>query len=204
VLGQVRCKFVHNASQLALSSATDRGTQTLRRKAQLPHVFPQAEPALRTWCQHRSGLPLQEFDADSASSQIFFLLKESELTPSQANILDGRYAVFGYIVDNEDFLADLKVGDTIESIRVIQGLENLQNPSYKVRTRCSGLRAPQYLINVFFYCLFVTLNMMNWSRRWSFDDHLTISAGQAFLSERAPQNVGVALTQGLQNLQKPR
>lgn len=73
----------------------------------------------------------EEFDADSASSQIFFLLKESELTPSQANILDGRYAVFGYIVDNEDFLADLKVGDTIESIRVIQGLENLQNPSYK-------------------------------------------------------------------------
>ncbi|GAQ78527.1 hypothetical protein KFL_000140480 [Klebsormidium nitens] len=73
----------------------------------------------------------EEFDADSASSQIFFLLKESELTPSQANILDGRYSVFGYIVDNEDFLADLKVGDSIESMRVVQGIENLQNPSYK-------------------------------------------------------------------------
>ncbi|CAI7857576.1 unnamed protein product, partial [Closterium sp. NIES-53] len=50
----------------------------------------------------------EEFDNDSASSQIFWLLKESELTPSSANILDGRYAVFGYIVENADFLADLK------------------------------------------------------------------------------------------------
>ena len=40
-----------------------------------------------------------EFDNNSASSQVFWLLKESELTPSGANLLDGRYAVFGYIVD---------------------------------------------------------------------------------------------------------
>lgn len=33
-----------------------------------------------------------EFDNNSASSQWFFLLKESELTPSGTNILDGRYA----------------------------------------------------------------------------------------------------------------
>ncbi|XP_050382713.1 peptidyl-prolyl cis-trans isomerase, chloroplastic isoform X1 [Argentina anserina] len=73
-----------------------------------------------------------EFENNSASSQIFWLLKESELTPSNANILDGRYAVFGYIIDNEDFLADLKVGDVIESIQVVSGLENLVNPSYKI------------------------------------------------------------------------
>eukprot|EP00245_Coleochaete_scutata_P004856 TRINITY_DN178_c0_g2_i1.p1 TRINITY_DN178_c0_g2~~TRINITY_DN178_c0_g2_i1.p1 ORF type:complete len:375 (+),score=92.00 TRINITY_DN178_c0_g2_i1:62-1126(+) len=72
----------------------------------------------------------EEFSNDSASSQIFWLLKESELTPSSANILDGRYAVFGYVVDNEDFLADLKVGDIIESIKVINGLDNLVNPTY--------------------------------------------------------------------------
>ncbi|KAK9925276.1 hypothetical protein M0R45_033605 [Rubus argutus] len=71
-----------------------------------------------------------EFENNSASSQIFWLLKESELTPSNANILDGRYAVFGYIVENEDFLADLKVGDVIESIQVVSGLENLVNPTY--------------------------------------------------------------------------
>ncbi|PRQ53879.1 putative peptidylprolyl isomerase [Rosa chinensis] len=73
-----------------------------------------------------------EFENNSASSQIFWLLKESELTPSNANILDGRYAVFGYITENEDFLADVKVGDVIESIQVVSGLENLANPSYKI------------------------------------------------------------------------
>lgn len=50
-----------------------------------------------------------EFDNNSASSQVFFLLKESELTPSGANLLDGRYAVFGYVVDGQDLLGDMKV-----------------------------------------------------------------------------------------------
>ncbi|XP_045812441.1 peptidyl-prolyl cis-trans isomerase CYP38, chloroplastic [Trifolium pratense] len=73
-----------------------------------------------------------EFEDNSGSSQVFWLLKESELTPSNANILDGRYAVFGYVTQNEDFLADLKVGDVIESIQVVSGLDNLVNPSYKI------------------------------------------------------------------------
>lgn len=74
----------------------------------------------------------QEFENNSASSQVFWLLKESELTPSNANILDGRYAVFGYVTENEDLLADLKVGDVIESIQVVAGIDNLVNPSYKI------------------------------------------------------------------------
>ncbi|KVI02570.1 Cyclophilin-like peptidyl-prolyl cis-trans isomerase domain-containing protein [Cynara cardunculus var. scolymus] len=78
------------------------------------------------------GVTLEEFENNSASSQIFWLLKESELTPSNANILDGRYSVFGYVTQNEDFLADLKVGDVIESIQVVAGLDNLVNPSYKI------------------------------------------------------------------------
>ncbi|XP_039116296.1 peptidyl-prolyl cis-trans isomerase, chloroplastic [Dioscorea cayenensis subsp. rotundata] len=73
-----------------------------------------------------------EFANNSASSQVFWLLKESELTPSNANILDGRYAVFGYVTENEDYLADLKVGDVIESIQVVSGLDNLVNPTYKI------------------------------------------------------------------------
>lgn len=73
-----------------------------------------------------------EFENNSASSQVFWLLKESELTPSNANILDGRYAVFGYVTENQDNLADLKVGDVIESIQVVSGLDNLVNPSYKI------------------------------------------------------------------------
>ena len=43
------------------------------------------------------------------SSQIFFLLKESELTPSGANLLDGRYSVFGYITEGADLLNDANV-----------------------------------------------------------------------------------------------
>nr|XP_043606563.1 peptidyl-prolyl cis-trans isomerase CYP38, chloroplastic [Erigeron canadensis] len=74
----------------------------------------------------------EEFENNSGSSQVFWLLKESELTPSNANILDGRYAVFGYVTQNEDFLADLKVGDVIDSIQVVDGLDNLVNPSYKI------------------------------------------------------------------------
>ncbi|KAK8938444.1 hypothetical protein KSP39_PZI010863 [Platanthera zijinensis] len=73
-----------------------------------------------------------EFENNSASSQVFWLLKESELTPSNSNILDGRYAVFGYVTENEDYLADLKVGDIIESIQVVSGLDNLVNPSYRI------------------------------------------------------------------------
>ncbi|KAI3871424.1 hypothetical protein MKX03_030767 [Papaver bracteatum] len=74
----------------------------------------------------------EEFEDNSGSSQVFWLLKESELTPSNANILDGRYSVFGYVVKNEDLLADLKVGDVIESIQVVSGLDNLVNPTYKI------------------------------------------------------------------------
>ncbi|CAH9090695.1 unnamed protein product [Cuscuta europaea] len=73
-----------------------------------------------------------EFENNSGSSQVFWLLKESELTPSNANILDGRYAVFGYVIKNEDLLADLKVGDVIESMQVVSGLDNLVNPTYKI------------------------------------------------------------------------
>eukprot|EP01018_Ginkgo_biloba_P013627 Gb_08385 [translate_table: standard] len=79
-----------------------------------------------------TAMARDEFENDSASSQIFWLLKESELTPSNANILDGRYTVFGYVTENQDYLADLKVGDVIESAHVVSGIDNLVNPSYKI------------------------------------------------------------------------
>jgi cyclophilin family peptidyl-prolyl cis-trans isomerase len=68
-----------------------------------------------------------EFDNNSASSQVFFLLKESELTPSGANLLDGRYAVFGYVVEGQDALGLMRVGDKIEYVKVVSGAENLVN-----------------------------------------------------------------------------
>lgn len=69
-----------------------------------------------------------EFEANSASSQVFWLLKESELTPSGANLLDGRYAVLGYVVDGAELLADVQVGDKIEYIKVVSGGDLLQAP----------------------------------------------------------------------------
>ena len=37
------------------------------------------------------------------------MMQESELTPSGANLLDGRYAVFGYVVEGQDLLTQLQV-----------------------------------------------------------------------------------------------
>lgn len=41
--------------------------------------------------------------------KVFFLLKENELTPSGANLLDGRFAVFGYVTEGADLLGSFKV-----------------------------------------------------------------------------------------------
>ena len=66
-----------------------------------------------------------EFEPNSASSQFFFLLRDSELTPSGSNLLDGRYAVFGYVTEGKDYLESLQVGDKIESVKVLDGADNL-------------------------------------------------------------------------------
>ncbi len=71
-----------------------------------------------------------EYDADSASSQFFWLLFESDLTPAGKNLLDGRYACFGYTVDGADLLRAVKEGDVIKEAKVIEGLENLKQPNY--------------------------------------------------------------------------
>ena len=62
-------------------------------------------------------------------NQFFFFLFEPELTPAGRNLLDGRYAVFGYLIDGKEILDKLKEGDEIESATVIQGIENLVQPS---------------------------------------------------------------------------
>lgn len=68
-------------------------------------------------------------DANGGSSQFFFFLFEPELTPAGLNLLDGRYAVFGYVVENKEVLEQLGQGDRIESARVVAGAENLVQPT---------------------------------------------------------------------------
>ncbi len=64
-------------------------------------------------------------DPNGGSSQFFFFLFEPELTPAGRNLLDGRYAIFGYVTEGKEVLEALKQGDKIESAQVISGLENL-------------------------------------------------------------------------------
>lgn len=69
-----------------------------------------------------------ETEPDGGSSQFFFFLFEPELTPAGLNLLDGRYAVFGYVVEGKEVLDKLKQGDKIISAKVIDGAEYLVPP----------------------------------------------------------------------------
>ncbi|HEY9694509.1 MAG TPA: peptidylprolyl isomerase [Oculatellaceae cyanobacterium] len=69
-----------------------------------------------------------EPEPNGGSSQFFFFLFDSELTPAGRNLLDGRYTVFGYLVDGKEVLKELKAGDKIQSAKVIQGIDNLVEP----------------------------------------------------------------------------
>lgn len=61
---------------------------------------------------------------DSASSQFYFALADLPF-------LDGDYAVFGYVTDGMDVVNKIQQGDRIESVKVIQGIENLKKPEDK-------------------------------------------------------------------------
>ncbi|MGB3241158.1 MAG: peptidylprolyl isomerase [Geitlerinemataceae cyanobacterium] len=73
------------------------------------------------------GMAHPDLDLNGGSSQFFFFLFEPELTPAGLNLLDGRYAVFGYVVEGEKVLDKLGKGDKIESMKVVRGAENLVN-----------------------------------------------------------------------------
>lgn len=74
------------------------------------------------------GWAREEYDANSGSSQFFWLLFDSDLTPAGKNVLDGRYPCFGYVVEGADFLRDMKEDDVIVSAKVTDGLNYLVLP----------------------------------------------------------------------------
>ena len=53
-------------------------------------------------------------------------LYEAELTPAGLNLVDGRNAAYGYVVNGFDVLEELSTDDRIESISVIDGADGLQ------------------------------------------------------------------------------
>ncbi|NET56749.1 MAG: peptidylprolyl isomerase [Symploca sp. SIO2E6] len=83
------------------------------------------EPVLPFSAYGTLAMARPESDPNGASSQFFFFLFEAELTPAGINLMDGRYTVFGYVVKNKELLRKLKVGDVIESAKVVEGAENL-------------------------------------------------------------------------------
>jgi len=74
------------------------------------------------------GWAREEYEPNTGSSQFFWLLFDSDLTPAGKNLLDGRYPVFGYVVEGADFLRDVKENDIIVSAKVTEGASNLVQP----------------------------------------------------------------------------
>lgn len=87
------------------------------------------EPVLPFSAFGTLGMARPQDDLNGGSSQFFFFLFEAEMTPAGLNLLDGRYAVFGYVVEGKEILDNLGRGDRIVSARVTDGLENLVEPA---------------------------------------------------------------------------
>ena len=68
-------------------------------------------------------------DPNGGSSQFFFFKFDTEVTPPGYNLMDGRYSVFGYLTEGKEVLEELTAGDKIVSAKVIEGSENLKQPS---------------------------------------------------------------------------
>ena len=75
------------------------------------------------------GMARPNEDVNAGSSQFFFFLFEPEMTPAGLNLIDGRYAAFGYVIDGENVLKEMIAGDKIVSAKVIDGAENLVKAS---------------------------------------------------------------------------
>jgi peptidylprolyl isomerase len=71
------------------------------------------------------GMARPSDNENGASSQFFFYLFEPELAPAGFNLLDGRYAAFGYVIEGSEILYKLQKGDLILKAEVISGGENL-------------------------------------------------------------------------------
>jgi len=85
-----------------------------------------AEPVLPFATYGTLGWAHSDERLDDGSSQFFFFLYEAELTPAGLNLVDGRNAAFGYVVEGMDVLHELTVDDRILTAKVIDGAQNLK------------------------------------------------------------------------------
>lgn len=74
------------------------------------------------------ALARPDTEPNGGSSQFFFFKFDGELTPPGFNLMDGRYSVFGYLVEGKDTLDKLTNEDKVISAKVVEGAENLIEP----------------------------------------------------------------------------
>mmetsp|Transcript_59768 Transcript_59768/g.142224 ORF Transcript_59768/g.142224 Transcript_59768/m.142224 type:complete len:498 (-) Transcript_59768:92-1585(-) len=74
------------------------------------------------------SLARQEIDNDSASAAFFIFLFESDMNPAGKNLLDGRYASFGYTLQGTEYLRQIQEGDILVEAKVVDGLDKLIRP----------------------------------------------------------------------------
>lgn len=85
-----------------------------------------AEPALPFASKGTLGWAHSDEALGDGSSQFFLFLFEPELTPAGLNLIDGRYAAFGYVVEGLDVLEELTADDGIVRATVVEGADNLR------------------------------------------------------------------------------
>jgi peptidylprolyl isomerase len=83
-----------------------------------------AQPVLPFNAYGAVALARPSTDPNGGSSQFFFFKFDTEVTPPGYNLMDGRFAVFGYVTEGADVLDKLTAEDKIISAKVIEGAEN--------------------------------------------------------------------------------
>jgi peptidylprolyl isomerase len=63
-------------------------------------------------------------DVNTASSQFFMLKWDQGLVPPGKNTLDGSQTCFGYMTKGQELLRQVEKGDTMVTVRVVEGLNN--------------------------------------------------------------------------------
>lgn len=86
-----------------------------------------ADPVLPFSAEGTVAMARYPSDPNSASSQFFIFFAEPDLTPAGLNLMDGNYAVFGYVTQGIPVIYKLKLTDRILSAHLISGSENLVN-----------------------------------------------------------------------------
>jgi peptidylprolyl isomerase len=84
-----------------------------------------AEPLLPFSAEGAIAMARYPDDPNSASSQFFIFFAEPDLTPAGLNLMDGRYAVFGYVTQGLETIHKIKLDDRILQARLVSGEENL-------------------------------------------------------------------------------